>query len=261
MVLCVLLAWSAPIAYRVDIGQWDEAYVTDFYAIEYGAGTSFRWSKPQATLQLPGIGAGRYTLQLLATAPVDTPVTVQVAGITHTVVVTPGFAPYRFTVDIPPAFTTPHTLTLTVATPNTADRRLVGVALDEIRLMPQSWHWPAPMAIGVAFLTWLTLALCLRLWRLPLWGSVAIAWASVLAVVIVRADAYLLLSALSIIVGLAWALPRAVAVSPTKAPIVSALVVGGAVAVVWGRGSESWLVLWQLLVLCASVALMHQRQQ
>jgi len=266
VVLCgmfvgLLLAWSAPTPYRVDIGKWDESYVTDFYAIEYGAGTSFRWSKPQASLQLPGVGAGQYTLQLLTTAPIDTPLTVQVAGDTHAVVVTPGFAPQRFTVDVPPTLTAPLTLTLTAAVPNTADRRLVGVALDEVRLIPQGWHWPAPTALGVTVLTWLVLALWLGLWRLPLGWSVVSAWVSVVAVVVVRADAYLLLSACGIVVGLAWAVPRALAFSAMRAAVVSLVVVASALVVVWVRGSESWLVLWQLLVLCTSVALMQYRQQ
>ncbi len=261
MVLSLIVAWSAPIPYRVDIGKWDEAYVTDFYAIEYGAGTSFRWSKPQSTLQLPGVGAGDYVLQLLATAPVDTSLTVHVAGKTHTVVVTSGFAPYRFPVAVPPTFTAPLTMTLTTTEPNTADRRLVGVAIDEIRLIPQGWHFPAPMAIGVAVLVWLALTLWLGVWRLPSWLCIAVSWVSVLAVVVVRADAYLVLSALGILVGLAWAVPRALALSPPWAAATSLVVVAGAIGVVWGRGSASWLVLWQLLALCASVALMHHRQQ
>ena len=73
------MAWSAPVPYRVDIGRFDAAVVQGFYDPEFGSGTTFRWSQPQATLTLAGVGAGAYQLDIHATAPAGTVVTVTVA--------------------------------------------------------------------------------------------------------------------------------------------------------------------------------------
>jgi hypothetical protein len=95
-IVVLVVLWSAPLSDRVDIGRWDDAIVQGFYDSEVGAGTTFRWSHPQASITLMGVGAGDYLLDIQATAPAGSMATITATGNpSQTIQLRDGFLRYR----------------------------------------------------------------------------------------------------------------------------------------------------------------------
>jgi hypothetical protein len=180
------VGWAAPLLYRVDIGQWDDAVVTSFYDSEYGAGTTFRWSEPRATLQLPAVGAGAYVVRLHASALAATTLDITLQNTTQTVLVQPGFAYYDVAVQVPIGWRDTLSVTLAVAQPQVVARRSIGVALDEVRVIPNNWQIPAWHGVWWTLFATLVLTHLLRFWRIAwVWRWLAAA-ALTMAVVVLR---------------------------------------------------------------------------
>ena len=261
VVLAVLCAWALPLVYRVDIGQWDAPTVVDFYDSEYGAGTTFRWSEPQAALRIPALGSGTYTMRMSASANISTKLDITVNNITQTVTVSPGFAPYDVAVAVPLQWREPLTVTLTVAEPQVVARRPIGVAIDEVRFIPTGWHLPAVIGVwwslfAIAVLThllrWINLP---WLWR---WCGAAVV---VLAVVLGRHGNAATLLELTAMLGCV-AIVSAHCVQLSRRQQIAVVVVAVAVcALVLGwRGVAAWHPLWQLVVLIGSATLLRVRR-
>ncbi len=67
LVVFLALWWALSPApdWQLDVGAPDDsAFLTDFYAPETSAATSFRWSGPYSRLRLSGDSAGPFALQL-----------------------------------------------------------------------------------------------------------------------------------------------------------------------------------------------------
>ena len=257
----LLVVWAVPLPIRTDIGRWDASAVHNFYGSEYGAGTTFRWSRPDAHVVLTGVGAGTYELQIMASSVVPTMVRIQVAEQEHMIAVQPGFARYAVPLTVPMRWQDTVTVHLHVPQPSTIDRREIGIAIDDVRLVPQGVVWPAwfawllSMAVVALSLVWG------RWWlRQP-----HMRWIGVLALVSVvillrRGDAvqglwlWMLVSSTSLVTGHQWALARRHVgwLIVTIATVV--------VALLWFRGIVIWQPLWQFMILMAGVWVMRWRR-
>ena len=210
-IACLLLVlWSAPLRYRIDIGHWDNISALDFHAQEFGAGTWFRWSKATSLITLAGVGAGDYWLEIQATAPAGTIATITIddAPVYHMILQTRGFVPYRSPtiIHVPMRFGG-NQLTIHVEHPSTQAQRELGIAVDDVRLIPVQWHWPDWWAL---FVSSIFIGLTLvwgRWWRIPAWLSVGLAIGVCGAVVVLRrGDAGYLLWQATLILGASWAI-------------------------------------------------------
>jgi peptidoglycan/LPS O-acetylase OafA/YrhL len=261
VVIASIIGWAAPLLYRVDIGQWDEAVVTSFYDSEYGAGTTFRWSEPRATLQLPAVGAGAYVVRLHASALAATALDITLQNTTHTVLVQPGFAYYDVAVQVPIGWSDALSVTVAVAQPQVVARRSIGVALDEVRVIPSNWQIPAWHGVWWTLLATLVLTHLLRFWRIAwVWRWLAAAALTMAVVVLRHGNAATILELLAMLGSLAIACAHCVRLTRRQQLGVVVLVVTMALLVLWWRGTSSWSPLWQFAVLLGSATLLRLRR-
>ena len=259
------MAWSAPVAYRVDIGRFDAAVVQGFYDPEFGSGTTFRWSQPQATLTLAGVGAGDYQLDIHATAPAGTVVTVTVAdNPPQTLQLNAGFVRYPLphTIYVPWQWPPqPLTITLTVANPTSQAQRLIGVAVDDVRLTPTRWQVPDGVALFQSILVVLVLAAVGRWLRIPMGWSMLIALIGItVGVLMRRGDAATAVQVALLVVSCSWALPPLL-IRQRRYWLVAALVIAGLIGSgLWWRGVALWQPLWQLGALALTVSAITMRR-
>jgi len=260
-VVWLAVVWLLPIPIRTDIGRWDDVAVSNFYGVEYGAGTSFRWSRPDAQVTIAGVGAGLYDLHIMASSTTPTDLMLRVADITHRVQITPGFNRYTVPVTIVLDWHDQVVVHVHVSDPSSVDRRLVGVAIDEIRLIPRGITWPAWLAwLLSVVVVWVTVFWG-RWWvRQPLWRWLgALALVSVL-IVVRRGDAvqglwlWLLISAIGIVIAHQWRYPR----RTTRWFLMGVSVLSA--MLLWLNGLAIWQPLWQLLVLLGVVWAMRWRR-
>ena len=253
--------WLLPLPIRTDIGRWDDVAVIGFYDAEYGAGTSFRWSQPDAHITVAGVGSGTYDLHIMASSVAPTTLTVAVANTVTQIPITPGFTRYTLPVTIPLHWHDRVTVHLHVAEPITVDRRVVGVAIDELRLVPQGMSW-------LAWLSWLLSVVAVgvtafwgRWWVRPTHWRWLGALVLVSAVVVLRrGDAvqllwlWLLTSTLGVVIA---------HYMPQSKRITRWIVLGVTIMVavcVWLGGLAIWAPLWQLLMLVGVVWAMRYRR-
>lgn len=253
--------WMIPLSIRTDIGRWDDIAVTHFYGVEYGAGTSFRWSYADAQIAIAGIGAGAYDLQLMASGATPTDVTVRVADTTQRVLITPGFQRYTMPVTIVPGWHDHISVHIHVSEPVSIDRRMVGIAIDEIRLIPRGMVWPAWLALVLSAVV----VAVTTFWGRWLIRQAGVRWLGALALVtglilLRRGDAvqflwvWLIVSAIGIVVAHQGARTRR-----TTGWLVLCATLMSAVYM-WLGGLAVWQPLWQLLVLIGVVWLMQWRR-
>lgn len=259
--LVMVITWTAPLVARIDIGQWDQTVVHAFYDSEYGAGTTFRWSMPQSVLVVPAIGAGTYDLQLNASALADTQLDITVHGRTQHVMVHPGFARYTVPIETPFTLGEPLSVTLSVAQPHVHARRVLGVALDEVRFVPQGWHLPPFDGISVSAAAILVLTLLLRVSRLAWHWRWLAASGMVVAVIVLRhGNAATLLSLVALCGSLALACAYAVWMPRHHRVAVIGAVLAGGLGLLWWRGVAGIHPVWQLTLLLGSVPLLRLRR-
>lgn len=261
VILASVVAWAAPLVYRVDIGQWDAPVVTSFYDSEYGAGTSFRWSEPRAMLRLPALGAGDYVLRLHASSMATRALDITIHQTTHTVRVEPGFAYYDVAMRVPLGWSDAVSVTLVVDEPQIVARRAIGVALDEVRVMPQGWRIPAWHGVWWTVVAILVLTHLMRMSRLPwLWRWLG-ATAFVMAVVVLRhGNAAILLEGVAMIGSVAVACVHCVRLTRRQQLLLLGVVLSVALLVLWWRGMAAWAPLWQLAILVGSATLLRLRR-
>jgi len=266
VVMAVLwVVWSAPLPYRADIGGWDDAVVQGFYAREVGSGTTFRWSQPQATLTLAGVGAGDYLLAIHATAPTGSVATITAVGNPpQTINLQGGFVLYRLPTAIhvpwqwPPQ---PFVITITVATPTNQAQRLIGIAVDDVRLTPIGWQGVAVVALCQSLLCVLVLAGLGRWLRIPMgWSTLMALVLIAVGVVLRRGDAANAVHLALLVASGCWALPPLL-FRQRRYWVLTALVIAGVVGggLVW-RGVHLWQPLWQSVALAVTVRAITQRR-
>jgi peptidoglycan/LPS O-acetylase OafA/YrhL len=260
-VVWLAVLWILPLPIRTDIGRWDDVAVTNFYGVEYGAGTSFRWSRPDAQVTVVGVGAGTYDLQIMASSVTPTELIVRVANTTQRIQITPGFTRYTIPVLIPFDWHDRVMVHLAVADPSTVDRRIVGVAVDEIRLIPHGIVWPAWLAWLLSIVVVGLTAFWMRWWI----RRVDVRWLGALVlvtsvIVLRRGDAvqflwlWLMVSALGVAVAHQWYRTRR-----THALLIAGTTVVTSVYI-WLGGLATWQPLWQLLVVLGVVWSMRWRR-
>ncbi len=264
-IACLLLIlWSAPLGYRIDIGHWDNISVQNFHAQEFGAGTWFRWSKATSLVTLAGVGAGDYWLEIQATAPVGTSATITIddAPAYHMTLQTVGFVPYRSPTMIHvPMRVNGNQLTIHVLNPSIQAQRELGIAVDDVRLIPVQWHWPDWWAlfvsgafIGVA-LVWG------RWWRIPAWLSVGLAIGVCGAVVFLRrGDAVYLLWQATLMLGASWAIVIDLVRQRRWQSWVAIGTVVVMLVMLYMSGSVVWQPLWQLDIMVLVLAGLAKRR-
>lgn len=259
-VWCAVL-WMLPFTARIDIGRWDDVALNDFYGVEYGAGTSFRWSKPDAQITATGLGSGRYDVQLMASAAVPTTLTVRVADSLQHLMITPGFTRYTIPVDIPFGWRDATVIDLHIAEPTYVDRRAVGVALDEVRFVPYQIVWPALLSWLLSFVAVGLTAYWCRWWVRSVRWRWLLSLALVTGVIILRrGDAvfllwsWLLIGLCGIGLGQQWHLSRRY----TGWVVVLGSLCGA--IVMWLNGIVAWQPIWQFLVLMMAVWGMRWRR-
>ncbi len=265
-VMMVLIAiWSAPSAYRADIGRWDDAVVHGFYAPEVGAGTTFRWSQPQAYLTLAGVGAGDYYFDIQATAPAGTLATITVAdNPPQTLQFHGGFLRYRLpsVVHVPWQWP-PHALaiTITVAHPTTQAQRMIGIAVDDVRMLPLGWHGFDVVALLQSLLLVVMVAALGRWIRIPAGWSILTTLLVIGGVVLFRrGDAATAVHDALFVVSGSWVIPPLLTRQrrywlPMALGIASMMVAG-----LWWRGSDIWQPLWQTVALALTISAMTMRR-
>lgn len=253
--------WLLPLPIRTDIGRWDAIAVTHFYGAEYGAGTSFRWSEPEASVRIAGIGAGTYDVQIMASSVVSTALSVTIADTTQHIHITPGFTRYSMRTTIPFDWQDRVVMHLRVDNPLTVDRRTVGVAVDEIRFVPQGVTWPAWLAWLLSLVVVIITVFWLRWWIRPAhWRWLGALGVVSAMIVLRRGDAvqllwlWLLMSSLSIVTVQHPSWPR------RRIGVFVALVAGVYGGGIWFMGTAIWSPLWQLLVLIGVVWAMRYRR-
>ena len=257
----IVLLWATPLVYRIDIGKWDAAVVRSFYDSEYGAGTTFRWSKPASTLAVPALGVGAYQLSINASAVTTTALDITVNGITDTVLVHPGFAQYTVPVVVPFSYSDVLSVTLTVSQPITHDRRTLGVALDEVRFIPYGWLIPSWSSIWWSLLATGILTYLLR-WSRVIWMWRWLIASSLVGTIIVirHGDATTIFELITLIGGISFVSAHCVRL--TRYQQLGMLAMGVVVAVgmlVW-HGIDAWAPLWQLLFLLGSTTILRLRR-
>ncbi|MFZ9858472.1 MAG: acyltransferase family protein [Roseiflexaceae bacterium] len=253
--------WLLPLPIRIDIGRWDEIAVTNFYGAEYGAGTSFRWSEPEASIEVAGVGAGVYDIHIMASSAVPTALTVTVADTTQRIQITPGFTRHTIRVPIPLAWHDRVVVALRVADPLTIERRTVGVALDEIRFVPQGVTWPAWLAWLLSVVVVIITAFWMRWWIRPVHWRWFGALAFISAIIVLRrGDAvqllwlWFLMSSLSMVAVHQPSWPR-------RRIGVFVVLMAGAIGIsIWLIGTAIWSPIWQLVVLIGVVWAMRYRR-
>ncbi len=259
------MAWSAPVPYRVDIGRFDAAVVQGFYDPEFGSGTTFRWSQPQATLTLAGVGAGAYQLDIHATAPAGTVVTVTVAdNPPQTLQLNTGFVRYSLphTIVVPWQWPPqPLTITLTTANPTSQAQRLIGVAVDDVRLTPTGWQVPDGVALLQSSLLVLVLAAVGRWLRIPMGWSMLVALIGVTVGVLGRrGDAATAVQVALLVMSCSWVLPPLL-IRQRRYWFVAALSIAGLISSgLWWRGVTLWQPVWQLGALALTVSAITMRR-
>ncbi|MFM2033346.1 MAG: hypothetical protein RLZZ297_2111 [Chloroflexota bacterium] len=261
-VLVLGLLWAAPLPYRLDIGRFDSGAVQGFYDPEYGAGTSFRWSGAQASLQLPGVGAGAYDLVVSASSLTPQRLRTTADGAVSAVVVQPGFRAYT-TPQFHPWQLAPLTVELAIPAAASDGRRVLGVAVDEVRLLPRGWLLPPPVAWAhsVALVWLLAGVLRHRQWRLHSWQRLGLATMLVAALIVGRrGDAAAAVHLGALCAGLALAVRWAQVWRRPLREVLPWLAVAVAVGVIAWRGAVVFVPLWQALVLVGSVALLRLRR-
>ena len=265
-VMIVLISiWSAPSAYRVDIGRWDDAVVQGFYAPEVGSGTTFRWSEPQARLSLAGIGAGDYFFDMQATAPTGTVVTITVADNPPQMLqFQGGFLRYRLPRVIhvpwqwPPQ---PLAITMTVASPTTQAQRMIGIAVDDVRLIPLGWHGVDGGALLQSLLLVLVLAALGRWLRIPAgWSILATVLIIAGTVFFRRGDAANAVHIALLVMGCSWIIPP-LFIRQRRYWLLMALCIASLLVVgLWWRGVVLWQPLWQTLALTLTLSAITMRR-
>jgi peptidoglycan/LPS O-acetylase OafA/YrhL len=265
VIVVLMVIWSAPRTYRADIGRFDDAIVQGFYAPEVGSGTSFRWSEPHASISLAGVGAGDYLLDIQATAPVGTVATITVAGNPPQMVqLRDGFVLYRLPSAIHVAWQWPPQpleITMTVAHPTTQAQRVIGIAVDDVRLIPRGWHGVDGVVLLQSLLLVLVLAALGRWLRIPAGWSMLMALLIVAGVVVVRrGDAANAVHMALLVIGCSWAIPPLLIRQrrywvPIALCIASLLVVS-----LWWRGVVLWQPLWQTLALALTLSAITRRR-
>ena len=258
---CLAVAWAAPLQARVDIGRFDSAVVSGFYPVEYGAGTSFRWSQPQAQLQLNGFSGGAATLTLMASASSPTTMYVSVGKSVTKVTVTPGFARYLLPVTLPYSVTGTLDVVLTVPQPASDGRRVLGVAVDDITLTPGGGYWPAlPMLALSLYVVWM-LSLLLRRTRVDVHVRALLSVLLVTAIVLARrGDAPAILLSGALIGTLVLAFLYAGWTRPSRRTVLVILAIGLSGWLLTQHGASAWYPLWQACVLVGSAALLRLRR-
>lgn len=260
IVWCALV-WMVPALIRTDIGRWDDAALTNFYGVEYGAGTSFRWSQPDARISLVGVGAGSYDVQFMATSVAPTAVTIRVGAESQVINVSVGFMRYRIPIQVPFAWHDRVDIDLHVAEPQLVDRRRVGIAIDDIQLVPRGVVWPAWSAWLLSVVVVCITVLWSRWWlRTPYLRWCGALFLVTSLVILRRGDAvylqwiWLIVSTLGIVIGQQWHTPRAI----TRWLVLAGTVCS--VMLMWLGGMSTWQPLWQLLVIGATLWLMRWRR-
>lgn len=266
VVMAVLgMVWSAPVVFRADIGRFDTAVVQGFYDAEYGSGTSFRWSQPQATLTLAGVGAGQYQLAIQATAPTGTVATITVAdNPPQTLQINDGFLLYRLPrmINVPWQWPPrPLVVTITVANPTNQAQRLIGIAVDDVRLTATGWQGIDGVSLLQSLLLVLVLAGLGRWLRIPLGWSILVAVVGIAVVVLVRrGDAATVVQVALLVMSCGWILPPLL-IRQRRYWLVTACVIVGLIGSgLWWQGAGLWQPLWQLVALALMVSAITMRR-
>ncbi|MCX6015203.1 MAG: acyltransferase [Chloroflexales bacterium] len=265
VLLVLVVIWSAPRSYRADIGHWDDAVVHGFYNPEVGAGTTFRWSQSNAGLTLAGVGAGEYYFEIQATAPVGTVATITVAeNPPQTITFRGGFHPYRLPVVVhvarqwPPQ---PLGITITVTHPTTQAKRVIGIAVDDVRLIPIGWHEADGVAIVQSFFLVVVLAAMGRWIRIPAGWSILTALLVIVGIVFFRrGDAATVVHVGLLVSGGAWSIPPLFTRLRRFRLPVSIGIMSIMIVTLWWRGSEIWQPLWQTIALAFTITAVTMRR-
>ena len=258
---CLAVAWAAPLPARVDIGRFDSAVVSGFYPVEYGAGTSFRWSYPEAHLMFNGFSGGAATLTFMASASIPTTMRVMVDQRVTEVTVAPGFARYPVPITMPYSVTGTLDVALTVPQPASDGRRVLGVAVDDITLTPGGWYWPAVPALALSLGVVWVLTLVARRASGDIRMRVLASTLMVGAIVLLRrGDAPAILMVVAFVGTLLLAVRYAVWVRPSVRRVLAILVIGVSAWLLTQHGASAWYPLWQAGVLIGSVALLRLRR-
>ena len=259
--LCLVCVWGAPVPARVDIGRFDSAVVAGFYPVEYGAGTSFRWTMPQASLHLAGINGGTATLQLNASARSPLTVEILMDGTVVPLVIQPGFARYDVPLTLPYALSGERTVVLHVANPDNDGRRDLGIALDDVRIIPAGWNWPP---LGMVLLSLAAIWLLSLLTRdsgvrLP-WRVVAATGAVAVGILARRGDAPAILTVTALAGALIAAVIHAQWATLRRRRLLAICTVAIVASLLVWRGALVWQPLWQSSLLIGSVAFFRLRR-
>ena len=259
--LVLLVVWCAPLPIRVDIGRFDSAVVSDFYPVEYGAATSFRWSQPQATLHLSGVGSGPATLQLMLSAAVQQPVGVTVAGSSAQLMVEPGFRLVDIPINIPVTSSGQVDVRIATSAPYNDGRRTLGIAIDDVHIIPNGRHLPPLpgwlLSVAVVFLG----TIVTRTRRVaPALRCTAMTLLVFGLLLLRRGDGQSMLTVAALAGLLSLAVGYAQWWSPRRRVYMTVLVSVWVLMMVWWYGAPVWQPLWQTAVLSGSVALFRLRR-
>lgn len=260
-ILCLMVTWSAPVPVRVDIGRFDSSVVSGFYPVEYGAGTSFRWSKPQAALKLLGISGGPSTLQLNASARTTLMVDVHVDQTVYPLQIQPGFVRYDVPLTLPYEPSGERTVRIHVAEPDSDGRRDLGIALDDVRIVPADWAWPpvGMVLLSLAVIWFLTVLTKGSGLDLP-WRVMATMAAVATGVFVRRGDAPAILTVIGLTCALILAATYARFASRQWRRMVAILIIAIVASLLVWRGAIVWQPLWQSSLLLGSVAFFRFRR-
>ncbi len=260
LVWCAIL-WMLPLPIRTDIGRWDDVALKNFYGVEYGAGTSFRWSRPDAQVAIAGLGMGEYDMHLMASSVAPTDLTVQIGTSIYPIHITPGFKRYTVPVVIDEPWPDQLIVEMRVSEPHTADRRVVGVALDEVRFVPRGVPLPAVSAWLLSLIVVSITTFWLRWWIRTLHWRWFVALACVTMIMMLRrGDAVTVLWTWMIVSALGSVLSMHQWSSRYGTGVMVVFVTAGSAAFMWSGGVVIWQPMWQLLILMTAIWFMRWRR-